>query len=227
MGNTQSKSETDQIESEHVLRSLLKFQSHEFLVFGFIRIQVVPLLAHDDVPHDLVQLIISYYNVGTHAHIALWCGSEERTSLMYNEVHILNIKNHKKYKLSVFNLDNEHLHHATKSLYFDRSSAFYCSVSGAKLPRWVLEKETAKQHVSRHKKYHILFRVGGVLKYMPDNAMYHNQCDMLMIDASRLNAIAHHSVIDAYFCAIPTSTAPHLSHFSEFDILWTRRCSTY
>ena len=212
---------SQQDENEHALQSLLKFQSHEFLVFGYVRTVIEPLLSDDHplillgTPHALLQLIISYYNVGIHAHILLWCGSEEQTSTQYNQIHILNIKNHKKYKLSIYDLDHKLLI-PTKNKYFDRLNANYCSISGVKLPGWVLNMPSAKQHLTRFKKYHIAFRFGGKPKL--DNAAYLNQCDMIMIDSTKLNAISNRSCIDSYYCQIPTSLHGQYSQYNKYSV---------
>ena len=94
-----------ELENNSALKQLLKFQAHEFLVFGYIRMFIEPLISEDnplsqlETPLDLLQIMISYYMVSDHAHILVWCGTEERTGSTYNQVHILNIKNHKKYKV--------------------------------------------------------------------------------------------------------------------------------
>ena len=236
MGNTKSKSsggavnhDMEVVENEYALKSLLKFQSHEFLVFGYIRTRIEPLILssttsnHSSLislgtPHELLQLIISYYNVGIHSHILLWCGSEEKTSCLYNQIYLLNIKNHKKYKLSIYNLNNK-LMKPAKTMYFDRLNSNYCSISSIKLPAWILKMETAQKHVSRHKKYHCIFRFGGDLKYDASNQIYKNQCDMLIIDSTKLNAIDNRSNIDSYLCTIPTSLQTgNYSQFQDFSM---------
>ena len=106
-----------------------------------------------------------------------------------------------KYKLALYDLDDKLLKPA-KTLYFDRLNSHYCSISSNKLPNWLLKNENTKQIISRHKKYHCIFRFGGDLKYDPSNNLYQNKCDMIMIDSTKLNAIDNKSVINAYYCSI-------------------------